>query len=98
MERKGEGFVNSFCGAYQMSLVAEEKEPKPKSKRHSFLIAIAVALCLFIAVDVSLIIFIAGRDKSAEPKKMVLRDTSNETVLVGTTKQDLEQAMDSATK
>jgi hypothetical protein len=81
-----------------MNLVAEEKEPKPKNKWHSFLIAIAVVLCLFIAVDICLIIFFVGRDKSAEPREMVLRDPSDDIVLVGTTKQDLEQAMDLAKK
>jgi flagellar basal body-associated protein FliL len=77
-----------------MNLVAEEKEPKPKNKRHSFLIAIAVVLCLFIAVDICLIIFIVGRNQSAEPREMVLRNPSDDIVLLGTTKQDIVQKLD----
>ena len=81
-----------------MNQFDEEKEIKPKNKWYGLFIGIAVALCLFTAVEIGLIIFIVGRDKSAEPKEMVLRDSSNETVLVGTTKEDIKRAMDLAYK
>ncbi len=81
-----------------MNPVAEKKEIKPKDKRYILFIAISAVLCLLIAVNICLIIFFVQRDKSKKPKEMVLRDPSDETVLVGTTKDDLEQAIDLAKK
>ena len=72
----------------------KEKAPKPKDKRQSILIAAVAALILFIAVVICLtMIIILRQGQQEEPKEMVLRNPSDDIVVLGTTRQDLEQAM-----
>jgi hypothetical protein len=78
-----------------MNATADVQTPVPekKDKLHRVLIAMIVALVVFIVVSVSLTVFIIVRQGPAEPKPMVLRHPSDETVPAGVTQDDLEQAM-----
>lgn len=79
-----------------MDTISEEQTPAPEKKNtlHRVLIVTIAALVVFIAVCLSLTVYLIVQRAAAEPRPMVLRHPSGETVPAGRTRSDLEQAME----
>ncbi len=81
-----------------MEQITREKETTPKSKWQSILAVIIVLLSILIVINAFLITFVFLKSESAKTSEMVLRNLSDDLVVLAATEEDLEQAKDLSKK